>query len=521
LFLALLLGMAVMSHRNGQREAVSPEPTASAEPTAQAHAPDGRTGDAALDAIIEALLTEDEAGLRARFGSIDVYESDEPTEIWTSRLARSERSLYAVRPRTLFAAALAPLDYEIILATPGEFEPEAWLFGVIDDEVVRGYPASGQTARGELFDFEDNYDTCLVLPPVEDLPQPPDGHPLTVRTGDPGVDGLLALVQTDDVDSLLTAVEYRHEPCAGPLLNLDACQNPSVDSADVLPATRAEPGETSGPELCWGDMSFQDAAYVRRWFKGWGQPVAIHAVATIARDYEETEGQPIGGDHEIMVVLQLDRYTWQVGSLYERDGRIVGIRCRPTPTYPDPREIPYIVPPPSEGSLPPLSRRSGVGVVDAVLDALQASNAAALADLIDYDMVACVSQSLGPGSPPVCRPDELPGTPVPAFITAACEGGYTRLDDYLGADSTRTPAILQDSDWRLYALLETSRSPSVMVAVLVSSVREADISGQTLQRSTAIGLSAQGVKMIATGCQQSPESRIDSAASPSFLLPPP
>src|SRR5690606_19247246 len=103
------------------------------------HAPDGRTGDPALDAIIEMLLTEDEAGLSARFGSIDVYQEENPQQDWTVRLAEAERSLYAVRHPTRQAPALAPLDYEIIIATPGDFYPAAWLFGVIDGAVVRVY----------------------------------------------------------------------------------------------------------------------------------------------------------------------------------------------------------------------------------------------------------------------------------------------------------------------------------------------------------------------------------------------
>jgi len=533
LLVALATGLLVMTDRNGDEEGTTPEvvasvePTQSPEPTPLPNAPNGRTGDPALDAIIEALLTEDDSGLISRFGSIDVYEEDGPPEPWTARLAAAERSLYAVRGPTLRAAALAPLDYEIIIATAGDIYPAAWLFGVIDGAVVRVYPpSSGVNVRDYLAGFEDDYPLYLVLPPVEDLPQPPGGYPLTTRTGDSGVDELLALIETNDVDALLDAVEYRSEPCTGALLDRDACRAQGATSIDVLPATRGDPSENIGPELCWGDMSLQGSDYVQRWFDGWGQPVAIHAVATTHRDYAPRGGVPIGADHEIFVVLQLDPYEWRIASLYERDGGIVGLRCDREPLYPDPREIPYIIEAPEDGGIPPLSRRSGVATVDATMDALQASDAAGFGAQIDPEMVACITFQAGLGSPPRCREGESPETPLRVTTLVACEGGYVRLDDLFGPNAERPPAVLNESDWRLYALIEVgpvgAYRRTVMEAVLISSTLIENRNGETWPQTASIGFTSEGISIIRIGCESGPAASVlQRRLSPSFLLPPP
>ena len=538
LLVALAAGVLLTVTRGGGETVASgptvrPAPTAFAEPTPSPeatpapHAPDGRTGDPALDAIIEALLTEDEAGLTAQFGSIDAYQEDNPRETWMAQFTAEDRSFYAVRTATLRARALAPLDYEIIIATPGDFYPAAWLFGVIDGTVVRVYTSgSGVNVRDYVAGFDDEYENYIVLPPAEDLPQPPDGHALSVRIGDAGVDELLALVEANDVDALLDVVEYRREPCTGPLLEIEPCATPGATSVDVVPVSRDEPGQSITVELCDNDLSLQDPTYVQRWFEVWDLPVAIHAVATTHREYARRDGIPIGADHEILVVLQLEPYEWRFASLYERDGRIVGLRCGRDALYPDPREIPYIVEPPEDGAIPPRSRRSGIGPVDAALDALQSSDAAAFGAQIDPEMVACITFQGGLGSPPRCREGESPETPLRVTTLVACEGGYVRLDDLFGPNAERPPAVLNESDWRLYALIEVgpvgAYRRTEMEAVFISPTLYENRDGETWPHTASIGFTAEGISIIRIGCESSPAgSIVQRRLSPSFLLPPP
>jgi hypothetical protein len=64
-----------------------------------------------------------------------------------------------------------------------------------------------------------------------------------------------------------------------------------------------------------------------------------------------------------------------------------------------------------------------------IVGALFAGDAARIEGLLRFTSVPCVAESLGIGSPPVCRKGEPEGTAVEVFPAAVCEGFYLRRDE--------------------------------------------------------------------------------------------
>jgi len=87
----------------------------------------------------------------------------------------------------------------------------------------------------------------------------------------------------------------------------------------------------------------------------------------------------------------------------------------PTPEQPDADEEP---------------RRSGDPTIDAVIEAVEQQDVAALLELTEMQSVACVASVEGLGGPPLCREGEEEGTVVEVFPAAYCEGV---LDHFPGA----------------------------------------------------------------------------------------
>lgn len=70
-------------------------------------------------------------------------------------------------------------------------------------------------------------------------------------------------------------------------------------------------------------------------------------------------------------------------------------------------------------------RRTGDPQLDAIIEAVEARDVAALARLVVMPTLAC-TQAEGFGGPPKCEEGIPEGTEVQVFPTAACEGGWTR-----------------------------------------------------------------------------------------------
>ncbi|HLG12353.1 MAG TPA: hypothetical protein VI876_11405, partial [Dehalococcoidia bacterium] len=153
------------------------------------------------------------------------------------------------------------------------------------------------------------------------------------------------------------------------------------------------------------------------------------------------------------------------------------------------------------------SRRSGVPIVDAVLDALQSSDPAPFDGLIDFHPVACGSRPQI-GGPPPCPPGVAEGTPIPAISYGACEGGFLT-----SADSLTRKNI--GEDFEVYAVVErprtTAGSPPAWSVILSRSG-----SG-----SLAISVGSDGITSLHRGCGAFHPEWLTDQQSPDFLLPPP
>jgi hypothetical protein len=435
-------------------------------------APDGRTGDAGIDSIIESLLHDSTGTLQREFAGLPARDGEEQTRVplgdWTGRLAAAERSLYAV-----FTGD--PLDAEILLAVGGGGgAAERWKFGVINGQLVE------VTVRArDLPDLAREYERFYVLPPAQEGPQPPPHHPLSVRTGDPDVDRLISLLEAQDAGALLSAL--------------------------------APPNALSvrdGQE-CGGSESRQDAAFAEAWSRqAAAQAYGIHAVI------RPPEGYQPAGDHLIILITQQNPYSWQAVGLLERQGEIVLLitgGCEAQRLYPP---AGYLVPPPPGGlSGLDAARRSGIPLVDAILDAARAGDEAAMARLIQYTPVAC-SEPGQIGTLP-CPPGTAAGTAVDALPISACEGGYAFPAEAARqlVDVARAPlyAVMAPRPPERQAGTPALTDSSAGVVLLASPGRGA----------AALSIGAQGVTNVRRGCFVLHPEWLVGNDQPAFLLPPP
>jgi hypothetical protein len=462
------------------------------------YAPGGRTGDKALDTIIDALLSDNAAALAGRFGKLAarervLYTGGEerrvPLAEWAGRLFAAKRSLYSVYTDEVVDARIA------LAVDSGGAAAENWQFGVdngrlVEVEIHLLPPGAEAQVDGDRLYYLTHsppspagppgyYERFYVLPPEDRLPRPPASRPLSARTGDTGVDRLLALLEARDASGLRAAIV------------------PSDDL--IVPA-------------CGYDEEMLEPAYLDRWAEETARTaLQLHAVARVP------EGYPWPGQHLIILVSQVNPLWWSTMGIFERQGQIVAIvplgSC--APGYPPAR---FLLPPPPIGQAFDESRRPAFPRANPVLDAVYQGDVAALATLIDYPMVEC-APPLGLGSPPPCPPGSSPGTPVQALKTG-CHGDYS-----LPAEAPRE-VIQWLHDAALYAIVESTTQPDALVAIFA---RRPEISSAgapprpfTYGVGAAVIRDGRLVDFRAPGCGiQSVFGWLGSNARPDFLLPPP
>jgi WD40 repeat protein len=476
----------------------TPSPTASASPStapeapttpapapfAPTIAPEGRTPDAALNALIESLLSDDAETLERRHGDIEARERDDrtgedltwPASKWSARLADARRSLYAVttaHPQTF------PHDYDVMLALNVDGRREGWRFAVdggrVVEVVILDRPSATSVAKA--------YERFVVLPPLENLPQPEPGYELRFgrpRTGDAGVDSLLAMLWARDGDGLLAAVAFDQR---------------------TLPIRQC-PGELQPRDVDFVERRLDDLAE---------QAYSLHAVAEVPAGYLPA------AEHLLIVVREPSPYDFELRGLLEADGRIVGLltTCVRLP----PRA--FLVAPPPGGieDLDP-DRRSGLEPLDAVLDAMAANDRAALQRLIDFSEIGCVLEPLEIGAPPKCRRDEPEGTLLQVLPTAGCEGGLSRSDqlDWLFDR-------LLGADWVLYGVTDNGEPDPGASAFARGRVWMvlASTAPDPAPGAMRLNVTDRGIANVLTGCgPQSPEALLlRFGGDPDFLLAPP
>ena len=491
--------------------------TASATATPQPEpslAPDGRTGDPAIDGWIEALLTEDSAALVARipfieasyYGQVDGEPQFAPFADLAARFAAAERELYAVALRAPGMAPRAEYDITLAVQEAGR-DVEGWRFAILEDRVVDLTFGHSPPSAAVPSVHAGTYDQFLVLPPSEFLPQPPPAHPISVRSGDDGVDALLSLLEEGDADGLVAAVEWDRTRCAGD--GLAPCEDGEA------------PIDSLAFRDCTAAWRYFDAGFVESQLRELaGRELSLHAVADVPPG---TAGPAV--HHSLIVVFEVAPLEWETAALLEREGRIIGINpgcSRPDLHYP-PRAV--LIPPPAEGQAPDPGRRSGDAIVDAVLDALAAQDADALEALADYQQVGCIVEPEGIGQPPFCEDDESAGTSIDVLLFLHCHGSYARRGEAI--ETLVSLLALDDSQarWAPFAAVDLGADSGASLAygggtgqvVLVT----AHI-GDPTRTPLSLFLSGVGISAVAYGCDVVHlEDALVPGRAPSFLIAPP
>jgi hypothetical protein len=168
-------------------QTVTPEaPTATPEAREPASAPDGRTGIAEVDTVIDALLTADAGEIALRFSrgaftQLTMREFDAegravnlPPEEWSARLAAGERSLFTVVEADPLEFPARQYNVVLRVLMPGVEGEAFWNFALRDrtiveivrrSEAVLTYPTGepGFEYSGQANDFR--------LPSIERLPE--------------------------------------------------------------------------------------------------------------------------------------------------------------------------------------------------------------------------------------------------------------------------------------------------------------------------------------------------------------
>ncbi len=478
----------------GDVAAPSPAPTAaeSTNPTPEAFkptfAPDGRSGIAEVDWIIDNLVGMTATELSAEYPDVTLREFTGVEDLlltaseWAARLDAAERSLFAVVREPEGSGIFPAREVNIILSvTAPAGEATGWRIAVERGRIVDMASGSARSISPASYTREIgfNYERFLVLPPRDELPQVTSSHALNTRTNVPGVDRLISILESHDGDELVAS---GFKPVA-----FSRCRTRQPEREDVATRRLSEIGQ---------------------------QVIGVHSVVELPVGY-----LPVA-DHMLLMVLEISPYRWSMAALIERDGAIVGFDLcetdRPESLYPPQA---YPVPPVADlADLDP-ARRSGIEPIDMFLDALAASDLSALLGRVDYKQVACVREQRGIGGPPLCGEGEPEGTLVDVVIFAQCEGHYVRRQDMAAPFS-----LLLGKSWALYSVVQPgppsrdSFTPGIWQAILVDLEAAAD----SFQRSISPWFNEAGLSGFLNTCGQANPGDVErSGTAPAFLLPPP
>jgi len=244
-------------------------------------------------------------------------------------------------------------------------------------------------------------------------------------TGVPEIDAALATLFSGDRAAVEALIQYAPTECEAEPVGLGAPpQCPEGVAAgtaiDVLPWAQCE-GTYIFPEKIEPTVDLLT------------QPGAV-----LYGVYSVEAGFP-PGDH-VAMYLKTGATVRPDGAyaVFLTGGRVTGLHagCNMTPSefidFFDLTEV-YLAPAP----VPP-SGRTGVVIVDAILDYVEAGDAEALDRLVEFRGIPCIATPEGIGAPPLCRPGEEPGATVAVFSLQTCEFEYRReeelgsLLDYVG-----------------------------------------------------------------------------------------
>jgi hypothetical protein len=224
-----------------------------------------------------------------------------------------------------------------------------------------------------------------------------------------------------------------------------------VQAGDVAAFAAAIPSAGASLRRCWEDEVNLDFRAALEWATG-----QLSAVRNVVSVISLPMGYQPAADHMVVLRAQAAPYRWASIALLERDGKVVSVIEGEEQCGPDRLQPPesFVVPPPVQdlASLDP-ARRSGVAMIDAVLEVLQRGNESDITDLIQYRGIPC-----GGDSRPACPQGEAAGTSIDALPHAMCVPGFETRDQAPGALSR---------DWSRDALYAVTSLPDGRDGVLI------------------------------------------------------
>jgi hypothetical protein len=147
--------------------------------------------------------------------------------------------------------------------------------------------------------------------------------------------------------------------------------------------------------------------------------------------------------------------------------------------------------------------RTGVLLVDAVLDALEAGDIDTLRQLVAYQALACAVEP-GAGGPPPCRADEPDGTLVEVLPIRTCELEHHRRGEI---------------DWALQDLIEHT-SPYAVYQAEGGYVIVLERTFQGMRLSAAVTIADRNITELKFGCGETPEQLVEVLGLVDVVLPP-
>jgi hypothetical protein len=313
-------------------------------------------------------------------------------------------------------------------------------------------------------------------------------------SGDAAVDAIIEAVYARDFAALAGAVTYTEMECTTGTPAL--WQVPCLEGEDDLSQVEVFPRMGCGPEMLRAD----EAIVLLRDFMN-AEP-DLHSVVIPPDSYWPPATQIIN-----FHTARSDMWRPVVMAVIVRGGAIVGLStawCLNSEVIESLYPPDYVVAPtPLDTPLDP-KRRSGIPVVDRVLDALQTGDPDALVGLLTPGEVSC--------SGGLCGPKDQEGTLVEAFLVIGCEGGYVPADqaaNYLPSDAESTLFAVTDISGGFF----TRPIPQLQyVAILVGD----DGTG------VAFLMSDVGILGVFIGCGSEHPSNFvrPDPPEPDFLLPP-
>ncbi len=293
----------------------------------------------------------------------------------------------------------------LVVGCSGASEPTA--AGEVRSEA--GTPPVERTAsRSDATPVADLAPT--VIEDAHDVPAQAAEQRTGVREVDVLIDALLGV----DIAALSDAVRFAEFDCAGIGLGLPAtfCLEGSASGhVAVLPRVGCSLAFLPETDLVEELQAFVGAAPV------------LHSVVLAPTSFRPSATHIIN----FATAVAVDARSHARG-LIVADGQIVGLRAAgcPSEEFEDLYPPEYLTPPP--GLQEPLDqeRRTGIDVVDRLLDAYAMGDPEAVLAFVRPTAVPCG----GTNEPRAdCRAGEADGTVVDAVLLSSCHAAYVRLDD--------------------------------------------------------------------------------------------